>query len=528
MKKHIAALVPVIVLFSGAVQAQPAGKPNMAAIMKGGHFGSGTTCKIIGKDNIVKERVIGGYEWRYSVPIECRTTEKIAGFPQAKRLFDGSANFSSLGGPWTWSRFNPWDRWLEGMPKPDVNALKQAIDADKSAVVRSAFLNEITAFHVYGIQPKARVLWNEPTTLKTNVEIVADFKQPGQELVKKKMVFEVLFKREGTGGPWQVASSKTRPEDEQELERRKVPNDEWRALLPVMVKEAEKAAETRLATLPKVEVPPLDTARDAQRLVYKVLRESSREELEAWLRALYAGSRRMQGSTVLLNADTEKELNDVLDKTFGANTTFKEQYCSNPMPKADNDYGFENKDRSAWSGIRVVAEGGTFQDGKEVGKQWRVSELKLSLAQGKPLERLRSWSTDLCAVSLPKASGGTWQTGDRVEAKRYNDWVKGELVEIKDQKALIKYDMGSKDWHKPTELREPGAPAAADATDKSTEPAADAPSFAVGDRVEGNYNGKGRWYKGTIKDFNSEKDKARVHYDDGTSEWLTFDRIRRL
>jgi hypothetical protein len=53
----------------------------------------------------------------------------------------------------------------------------------------------------------------------------------------------------------------------------------------------------------------------------------------------------------------------------------------------------------------------------------------------------------------------------------------------------------------------------------------DAAALQVGDRVEGNWKGLGRYYPGQITQKKS--DNIHVQYDDGDQEWTTLDRVRR-
>jgi len=50
--------------------------------------------------------------------------------------------------------------------------------------------------------------------------------------------------------------------------------------------------------------------------------------------------------------------------------------------------------------------------------------------------------------------------------------------------------------------------------------------FSVGERVEGNYNGQGRWFQATILDI-YESGYVNIVYMDGDIETLVIDRIRK-
>jgi DUF971 family protein len=129
------------------------------------------------------------------------------------------------------------------------------------------------------------------------------------------------------------------------------------------------------------------------------------------------------------------------------------------------------------------------------------------------------------------------QEGDKVEGnyRGKGKWYPGKIDRIRaDGSFDIDYDDGEHEVRVSAEnVRRPGAaPVIADANQSSSEPSpvpvvAD-PPFREGDKVEGNYHGKGKWYPATVKAVSS-KGKLNLSYDDGTKEHhVEVVRVRHL
>ncbi|MBS1149069.1 MAG: Lamin-B receptor of domain [Myxococcaceae bacterium] len=502
--------------------AQPA-KPGVAQAIRDAKFAKGVTC--IAADpgrssnqsalyqNTRTKEIVSKKTFYFSQALECRVPGAIPGFPKAHRMFDGSASYSSLGGAWAFDTWFQWDSWLEGMPAPDKKAIALAIE-DKAAVIRQYFLDEITHFYSYGLAPNARVLWKEPTVMKTDVEAVVDVKYGG-DLLKKRMVFGVTFQRADASAPWKAMGGEPVQET---LSQRTPTAEEFKTLLGWREQERRRVAAERLGSLPVVEIPAFANEADARAFVYKQLMTASAPELESSLRRLY---------------DQPNE--DEIAAALAEQAAFKQQYCATPTPKSGRA-GFINKDDSSWTEVGFSEVGGAFKDGKRL-TQLKLWKLDLGLLKGDKLAAQQSYSYDLCGNVLPRSSGGgEWKVGDRVEVRYTNKWVPGEITRFVTGKVMVRETQQKvEDLWPANDVREPKNPVVAEpAPVAAKEPVVKAAPppvvlpFAIGDRVEGNYSGRGRWFKGSIKGFNSAQDKAQIKYDDGTSEYLKFELIRKL
>jgi hypothetical protein len=522
--KH-AALGVALVCGPSAFAEPP--RPTIAQAIRDAKFKPGVTCKAaspgrVGSQsqlyqNTRTKEIVSKKEFWFSQALECRLPAAVPGFPRAHRMFDGSANFHSLGGAWTFDSWHEWDHWIEGMPPPDTAAVAKAVE-DKLAILDWNFLTRTTQIYSYGLRPKAKVLWRDTTIMKTEVEAVVDA-WDGGDLVKQTVVVDVNFRRDDPSAPWKAYPGTMHPV---EISRRTPTAEEAKTLVSVIVQEKQKAAEAKLASLPKVEVPVFEKARDAQLFIYKVLLESPPPEAESYLRRLY--------STI-----NEEDL----AATIAGLPQFKQEYCPSPTFKTDRD-GVENKLGSSWTSIKVGKEGGELKNGVRVNEQWKLHELKVGLLKGEKLAALKSFDFDLCSGTLPNPSGGVWKAGDRVDAKSGSQWYSGPISSVAAGGAWVTKDNGRyaavDTWHSLDQLREATtpAPAAPVAVEPKPAPAPVAkpveapPPFAIGDRVEGNPPYNARWFPGTVAGFNSARTRVQIKFDDKTTDYLPFDRVRKL
>lgn len=525
MKRSTKALLGVALAWSSLAAAEPA-KPTIEQAIRHANFKPGVSCKAaspgrVGSQsqlyqNTRTKEIVSKKEFWFEQALECRVPGAIPGFPKARRMFDGSASFHSLGGAWTFDGWHEWDTWLEGMPPPDTAAVEKAIE-DRLAVIDWNFLTRTTQIYSYGLRPKAEVLWRDTTVMKTQVEAVVDA-WDGGDLVKQRVVIDVQFRRDDPSAPWKAFPGDRHPT---ELSRRRPSDEEAKQLVSVIVQEKQRAAEARLAVLPKVEVPAFETARDAQLFVYQVLLKAPRDEAEASLRRL--------ASTV-----NEEELAAALK----GQAQFKEEYCPAATFKTDNPAGVENKLGSSWTSIKVGQEGGELKNGVTVNQQWKLRELRLGLLTGDKLKALKSFTFDLCSGTLPTPSGGTWKGGDWLDAKNGSQWYSGELTQVAAGGGWVKKTEGQHStttWHSLDQLREATAPRPAAVAEAAPLPAPTVKAapvelplpFAIGDRVEGNPPHNARWFPGTVAGFNSARTKVQIKYDDKTSDYLPFDKVRK-
>jgi hypothetical protein len=114
-------------------------------------------------------------------------------------------------------------------------------------------------------------------------------------------------------------------------------------------------------------------------------------------------------------------------------------------------------------------------------------------------------------------SAGELHVGDRVECRwgRGSTYYPGYIDEIEGGRVRVCYDDGAEEWTSPARCRP-----LPEAT------AAEAPSLAVGDRVECRWGGGDMYYGGQVTDVRGGR--VRVAYDDGAREWTSAAHCRKV
>lgn len=268
----------------------------------------------------------------------------------------------------------------------------------------------------------------------------------------------VTLKRDNLESPWKYDSAnKTRSsDDEKVLETKKHSDDEYKALKTIKELAEEAQANATLDALPKVEVPAFKSGEELMHDTYKMLRTATPGEMEAYLRQVYSPWWFIQGSTTVMHDEAEKKMKQAIARALEGESKFKDQYCS--MPVVKEGLTVWNKDKSSWTRMSATPGPGKFVNGKKVPGTYKLSDLQVSILKGEKLERLNSYTKDLCpkpltaaekALGVPKADGkGVWKIGDKVSAayKKRNRWYAGTIAKIKGDQVFVKYSDGDSEW----------------------------------------------------------------------------------
>jgi len=113
------------------------------------------------------------------------------------------------------------------------------------------------------------------------------------------------------------------------------------------------------------------------------------------------------------------------------------------------------------------------------------------------------------SFTMPKELfSGKWPRGSRCLSRWSGDayWYPATVDDVKDGLYHVNYDDGDAEWRLEKHIREL--------------------RLKRGDRVFGNWQGKGRYYRGVIGDIKGEK--LFIQYDDGDQEWTTAAKIRLM
>ncbi len=224
----------------------------------------------------------------------------------------------------------------------------------------------------------------------------------------------------------------TTPREKKVLSSRKVSPEEYDRLKreeTLAMIEAKQKARAALAALPEVNIPEFKSDVEAILFIHKILRESTPEELEAYLMRLLAPGYFLQGSDVMLNQRGADLINNTIRLTHKLNITYDEAYCPDPKVahRQSGMIEFYSKAGKGKTRIAVGEFGGSYKEGVLVGKKWKITDLSISIPN-KPeqIAYIRSFSypNKLCS------GGGTKSPKNSPKGTSGISWKKVNLPEI--------------------------------------------------------------------------------------------------
>ena len=118
--------------------------------------------------------------------------------------------------------------------------------------------------------------------------------------------------------------------------------------------------------------------------------------------------------------------------------------------------------------------------------------------------------------------------GDKVEAcyRGKSKWYPGVVSKVRAEGFDIDYDDGEKEYNVKDELIRPAPESAKPNPENTRSPRKSVlRKFRIGQRIEGNYRGEGRWYPGEISKVRTEG--FDIDYDDGEKEYNVKDELIR-
>ena len=112
----------------------------------------------------------------------------------------------------------------------------------------------------------------------------------------------------------------------------------------------------------------------------------------------------------------------------------------------------------------------------------------------------------ICNSGQTVAQNSSWEVGDTLLVNWTGDvyWYPGTIQKKEGNRYFVHFDDGDKEWTYRSKMI--------------------SDDIAVGDRVFGNWKGKGKYYKGKISTRNGKT--IHISYDDGDQETTTISFVR--
>ncbi|MCP5007147.1 MAG: hypothetical protein GY941_24875 [Planctomycetes bacterium] len=292
--------------------------------------------------------------------------------------------YDIIDGKFIFSRFRVGYNSYLGIPNPRESDIKSFLDKyGAKKLVGNAFYNNIVSEVRYKIAEEPRWEWHTPKSVSFNVVGTFDMlSRVGKAVEKVDQTFRVRLYGDKIKTPW--VNMMTTPKEKKILSSRKVSSEEYARLKrekSLGMIESKRKAEAALAALPDVSIPEFKSDVEVIMYTHKMLRESSPQELEAYLMRVIAPGFFLQGSNVMLNQKGADFINDAVRRAHKLNITYAEAYCPDPVlaHKQSGTMSFYSKAGKGKTRISVAGFGGTYKEGVLVGKQWKITDLSISI-----------------------------------------------------------------------------------------------------------------------------------------------------
>lgn len=386
----------------------------------------------------------------------CTLKVSIPEIPDAKLLVWGTAVYDIIGGKFSFVKFRVGENRYLGIPNPgksDVEAFITREGTEK--LVGNYHYNKILSDRVdFEIAQDAKWEWHTPMSVSFNILAKYDILSTTSKAIETvEQVYRVRLYADKVKGPWNSLLSSAVQNEKKIISSKTITADEWDRLektATLGIKESERLASSKLSALPKVAIPEFTDDKHVILYTHKVLRESSKDEVHAYLMAMLAPHFFQDGSTTRLNQRGADIINQTLDRAFGTKITYKELYCEEPPLKhyQTNMMEYYMKVGQRYSRIAVVKTGGTYKEGVKVGEQWKINDISISgTSNDDEIAYVRSFSDPkkLCPESV-KVEKLVWKTGSFPAAKAsiaFPGNPESSVVPMKEGRKCYVYNMSA-------------------------------------------------------------------------------------
>ncbi|NOX88306.1 MAG: hypothetical protein GXO77_04710 [Calditrichaeota bacterium] len=322
------------------------------------------------------------YVWVRDVEIIRKAN--IPEYPDIKLLIWGTMVYDIIGGKFIYSRFRVGYNSYLGIPNPKESDIKSFLDRHGTKKLVGDWLyDNIVSDVSYKIADEPRWEWHTPKSVSFNVAATYDvLSQVGKAVETVKQIFRVRLYADKIKAPW--VNMMSTPKEKKVISSRKVSPEEYARLKreeTLGIIESKRKAEAALSALPDVDIPDFKSDVEIIMYTHKMLRESSPEELEAYLMRVIAPGFFLPGSNVMLNQRGADFINDVVRRAHKLNITYGEAYCPDPVVahRQRGMMSFYSKAGKGKTRISVSEFGGVYKEGVLSGKQWKITDLSISI-----------------------------------------------------------------------------------------------------------------------------------------------------
>lgn len=481
----------------------------------------------------------GAWVYNYYRSYETKQNTK---YPGVTYIYHGSVKYQKSGSGYTFNNWLVGDGHYEGIPNPSESEVLEIISKNLPAYLASDYNDVVGDLSEVKIHSNPEWYWGDLNRVSVNTVVTFTEMVSYTDVEKRRVVKNITLFRSADGinydaeaelltnGKWlPLTTGMVTRVSFETLERRTLSEEELANTRSLAEIDMEKEAQRTVASLPPIDIPEFNSANHVIQYTHELLIEGDKNKVKAYLYKMLASFYFEEWSEVVLNRKGEDLVNGVL-----ANLEhYKVVFCKHPSIKHQQDGMIQFYDRSKYRFNRIAVEE---NDGK-----WKVTAIEYGVP-GTSTDEFASLKNageqncgDAIDTSAPVALE-KYSIGDKVQAQINGQWYNGEVNKIDnvmDDRYFVKFENINSKWitadiMRPWDGAIEDTPSGDDqnTTINDKDDSKNDGEFKVGDRVEGNWQGKGSWYRGTIKAKVGKR--YLIHYDDGDTETTTVDKIRKI
>lgn len=423
------------------------------------------------------------------------------------------------GGSWVFNRSYFGGAWYDGIPNPTEEEIIKVLE-DSHVGYQGAVMEKPT----YKLAANPKWNWHTFNSVEFDMEVTYWKKKSYSEIEKVKALIPFRLYKDCGGGtydqaaktiyknaPWLSVEMSVFPSVSEQtvLETRQLSESEQKNLknmnemAEAIENEKKKAAWTKYAQ------PQFINDEDAIYYFHSIMWEGDLNKIE-WMAFTYFTKYYFEDSyrTLMNNSGKEllKKLQDVAPK-------YPYLYCEYPNIKHQQANMIQFYDRENQSTVRIsltpVADG-TFQ----------IQDFDcLFYPNDEKLESCKSASITNCGQKpeiKAEVKPESFQVNDLVTVNwngQGKDFFDGKVIKTDPydpNRYFIEFEAIQSAWIDAKYMSKTGS-----------SPTSTSSELTVGQRVEVNWKGQGRWFPGKIAEIDTKNNKYLIKYDDGDQEWTT-------
>lgn len=427
-------------------------------------------------------------------------------------------------GSWVFNRSYFGGAWYDGIPNPSEEEIVRVLEESHAGYQGSVMVKP-----TFKLAENPKWNWHTFNSVEFNVEVTYFKKISYSEVAKIHTIIPVRLYKDCGGGvynpsakeifknaPWLKVNMAFFPStnDDKQLEVRTLSESEQNSVMTVEELSEAIENENKKKLWSDFHVPAFQSDQEAIQFIHKVMWDGDLNQIEWMAYTLFDRYYFADDQRTLMN-EAGKEL---LAKMMQLAPNYMYLYCEFPEVKHQQANMLQYYDREGESFGRIAVVPTT-------DNSYRLNQLDclFNPSQDK-LERCKKSGLNHCgtqAAVRETVKTEQFAANDLVTVNwngQGKDFYKGKIQKVDPYDAnryFVEFETIQSAWIDAKFITK--------RTDAGT---AESARFEVGQRIQGNWKGQGKWYSGKIAECDSKTGKYLIRYDDGDQEWTTPEYIK--